>query len=104
MLAQIETAEEASRAGKGVFVRVEDGERIDPDLFKELIQEEDEGGKLDKIEEEVCKEFEKDEVCENRAPSMSIGEALDDNFNEWIKTQVSALKNRSGAKTRAIKW
>ena len=95
MLAQIETAEEASRVGKGVFVRVEDGERIDPDLFKELIQEEDEGGKLDKIEEEVC---------ENRAPSMSIGEALDDNFNEWIKTQVSALKNRSGAKTRAIKW
>ena len=65
---------------------------------------------MDKIEEEVCKKFEKDDVCDEieddvrKTGALSIGKALDDNFNEWIETKVSALKNRSGAKTRAIKW
>ena len=89
MLAQIETAEEASRAGEGVFVRVEDGELIPDDLRKESYKE--------------IKKFD-NKVCKNPTSLKSIGKAFDDEFNNWIKTKVSALKNRSGAKTRAIKW
>ena len=89
MLAQIETAEEASSVGEGVFVRVEDGELIPDDLRKESYKE--------------FEEFD-NEVCENPTRLKSIGKAFDDEFNNWIKTKVSALKNRSGAKTRAIKW